>query len=68
MDEEENGADISRVSKLRELSTAGMIDGQASYFNHLIDIYHRIGDVRSKLKLTPRERERVDLFLAAHGK
>jgi hypothetical protein len=68
MENEETSADISRVSKLRELSTAGLINGQASYFNHLIDIYDKIGDGRSKLKLTPRERERIDLFIASHSK
>ena len=36
-------ADITRITKLKELATSGMIDGQSSYFNHLIDIYGASG-------------------------
>ncbi len=62
----ENGipqADISRMAKLKELAGAGRIDGQSSYFNHLIDIYGDLGRTNKTRTFTDRERERVDLFL-----
>ena len=56
---EEATTDATRIAKLKELATAGQTGGAASYFNHLITVYARVG------KLTPRERERVDEFLTS---
>jgi hypothetical protein len=56
---EEPTTDATRIAKLKELATAGKTGGAASYFNHLVTVYARVG------KLTPRERERVDEFLAS---
>jgi hypothetical protein len=56
---EESTTDAARIAKLKELAAAGRTGGAASYFNHLITIYSRVG------KLTPRERQRVDEFLAS---
>ncbi len=56
-------ADITRIGKLKELASSGMIDGPSSYFNHLIDIYSEIGRLGANRTFTDRERERVDLFL-----
>ena len=61
-------ADISRLAKLKELAHSGRIDGQASYFNHLIDVYGDLGRRSSNRTFTDRERERVDLFLESFGK
>jgi len=60
-------ADIRRMARLEELSSSGAIDGQSSYFNHLIDIYGE-GRLRASRTFTDRERQRVDLFLVSHGK
>ncbi len=60
--------DISRMAKLKELAGAGMIDGQSSYFNHLIDIYGDLGRTSKLRTFTDRERERVDLFLESFVK
>jgi hypothetical protein len=54
-------ADMTRIAKLKELAGAGMIDGQSSYFNHLIDVYGELGQKRTNRTFTDRERERVDL-------
>ena len=55
-------ADAARFAKLKELASAGLTGGEASYFNKLIDIYARTGT------LTPPERKRLDQFLASHQK
>jgi hypothetical protein len=56
-------ADIARMTKLKQLSDSGRIDGRSSYFNHLIDIYGNQARMRAGRTFTDRERERVDLFL-----
>jgi hypothetical protein len=56
-------ADIFRMAKLKELAGSGLIDGQSSYFNHLIDVYGDLGQKSKDRTFTDRERERVDLFL-----
>ena len=56
-------ADIARIEKLKELAGLGMIDGPASYFNHLIDVYGDLGGTNAKRAITDRERERIDMFL-----
>jgi hypothetical protein len=56
-------ADITRIAKLKELAGSGMIEGPASYFNHLIDVYGDLGRRSTSRTFTDRERERVDLFL-----
>jgi hypothetical protein len=56
-------ADVSRMAKLKELASAGMIDAQSSYFNHLIDVYGDLGRTSTTRTFTDRERERVDMFL-----
>jgi hypothetical protein len=61
-------ADMFRMAKLKELATSGMIDGQSSYFNHLIDIYGDLGRTSTTRTFTNRERERVDLFLESFAK
>ena len=61
-------ADITRIEKLKELAGAGMIDGQASYFNHLIEVYGDLGRRSTYRTFTDRERERVDLFLESFVK
>lgn len=58
---EEATTDATRIAKLKELATSGQTGGAASYYNHLITVYARVG------KLTSRERERVDEFLASLG-
>ena len=64
MAEKENlQADITRIAKLKELASSGMIDGSSSYFNHLIDIYGEAGRIGANRTFTDRERARVDLFL-----
>jgi hypothetical protein len=64
MDEDENRqSDIARIARLKELAGAGMIDGQARYFSHLIDFYGDLGQPTTRRTFTDRERERVDLFL-----
>jgi hypothetical protein len=60
-------ADILRMARLEDLASSGAIDGQSSYFNHLIDIYGA-GRLRASRTFTDRERERVDLFLVSHRK
>jgi hypothetical protein len=55
--------DHARMTKLKELAAAGQIDGQFSYFNHLIDLYGASRRLGSPRGFTDRERERVDLFL-----
>jgi hypothetical protein len=57
--------DIERIAKLRELSASGQLAGPSSYFNHLLDVYGRMGRAGGKRSFTERERERVDLFLAS---
>jgi hypothetical protein len=61
-------SDICRMVKLKELSGSGMIDGQSSYFNHLIDIYGNLGSRGATRTFTDRERERIDLFLKCFAK
>jgi hypothetical protein len=61
-------SDISRMMKLKQLSGSGMIDGQSSYFNHLIDIYGNSSRMSAGRTFTLRERERVDLFLQSFAK
>ena len=69
MAENENlQADIARIAKLKELAGAGMIGGQASYFNHLIDFYGDLGRQSAGRTFTDRERERVDSFLESFAK
>ncbi len=58
---EEARTDATRIAQLKELANAGRTGGAASYFNHLITVHARVG------KLTQRERERVDEFLASLG-
>ena len=62
-DHETLRADVARIAKLKELASAGRIDGPSSYFNHLIDIYDTSGRVGTDRTFTDRERERVDMFL-----
>lgn len=57
--------DVARMAKLKELSSSGLIGGQASYFNHLLDIYGDQGRTRAGRVLTDRERVRIDAFLAS---
>jgi hypothetical protein len=59
---EEATKDATRIAKLKELAAAGQTGGAASYYNHLITVFARVG------KLTARERERVDEFLASATK
>ena len=61
-------ADVSRMTKLKELADSGMIDGQSSYFNHLIDIYGHLGRTSTTRTFTDRERERIDLFLESFAR
>jgi hypothetical protein len=69
MAEKENlQADITRIAKLKELATSGMIDGPSSYFNHLIDIYGEVGRLGASRTFTDRERQRVDLFIESFVK
>jgi hypothetical protein len=56
-------ADIARMTKLKQLSESGKIDGSSSYFNHLIDLYGNQARMRAGRTFTDRERERIDLFL-----
>jgi hypothetical protein len=65
---ESRQADITRIAKLKELAGSGLIDGQASYFNHLIDVYGDLDRKSTNRTFTDRERERVDLFLESFVK
>ena len=67
-EKEDLRADVSRITKLKELADSGMIDGQSSYFNHLIDMYGGLGRTNATHTFTHRERERVDLFLDSFAK
>ncbi len=61
-------ADISRMERLKELADSGRIDGPSSYFNHLIDVYSKLGQSSARRTFTDRERQRVDLFLESFAK
>jgi hypothetical protein len=61
-------ADITRLVKLKELATSGMMDGPFSYFNHLIDMYGKMGRPGALRTFTERERARVDLLLKSFAK
>jgi len=55
-------SDADRMAKLKELASAGLTGGAASYFNKLIGIY------ATTKRLTDPERKRIDQFLASHLK
>ncbi len=58
----ETNSDADRMAKLKELASAGLTGGAASYFNKLIEVF-----AKTK-RLTDPERKRVDHFLASHHK
>jgi hypothetical protein len=51
------------MNQLKDLAGLGVIEGDLSYFNELIDAYGSLGRTLVHRTFSDRERERVDLFL-----
>jgi tRNA A37 N6-isopentenylltransferase MiaA len=52
--------DADRIAELVKLASGGLTGGTESYFNRLIYVYS------TTRRLTDRERQRIDQFLAKH--